>query len=73
MESKLAAKGVFLRNNHSNSFHIKIPSHNASRKLVENMCHAYILNKLALIPFHEDQKTTQLYKNSLENLIELPG
>ena len=36
------------------------------------MCHTFILNKLALVPFQEDQQQTHLYQQSLEILLELP-
>lgn len=36
------------------------------------MYHGFILNKLALIPFEEDPKMVQLFRTSLEHLLQLP-
>lgn len=33
------------------------------------MAHACVLNKLALLPFHESEKLAQIYRLSLEHLI----
>jgi hypothetical protein len=72
MESKLAVQDIYARNNHNNLFQLKVPSPNASQHSLRHMAHAFILSKLALIPFHEDAKTTQLYRTSLEELLALP-
>lgn len=72
MESELAARDILARNTHNNLFHLKMPSHNASQQSVLNQYHGFILNKLALVPFGQDTKLTQLYKTSLEHLIALP-
>ena len=72
MEAKRAAEGVLLRNEHLNLFQLKVPSHHASRQSVENMSQAFLLNKLSLLPFHHDQQLTHLYRQTLENLLQLP-
>lgn len=63
------AHDIFNRNTHSDPFAIKIPSNFATKQNIDVMTHAFILNKIALLPFYQNERLTQLYKMSLEYLV----
>lgn len=52
-ENLQTAQDIFNRNTHTNPFQIKLPSHHASQQNINIMAQAFILNKLALLPFYQ--------------------
>lgn len=64
------AVDILYRNQHQNPFQLKVPSHNASRDAILLQCRAFVLNKLALVPFFQSHRLTNLYQTVLQTLIE---
>ena len=52
-DSIQTAQDIFYRNKFLSSFHIKIPSHHASKEFINILLNTHIINKLALLPFYQ--------------------